>query len=70
MKRWTIEEINILSQTAPNWKLCKELLEDRTEKAMIKKYYELKKEPKKAEVIKETPKKESFIKRLFKKLFV
>lgn len=69
MKRWTLEEINILSQTAPNWKLCKELLEDRTEKAIIKKYYELK-NIKKAEVIKETPKKESFIKRLFKKLFV
>lgn len=69
MKRWTLEEINILSQTAPNWELCKKLLKDRTEKAMIKKYYELR-NIKKTEVIKETPKKESFIKRLFKKLFV
>jgi hypothetical protein len=69
MKRWTLEEINILSKTAPNWELCKELLKDRTEKAMIKKYYELR-NIKKTEVIKETPKKESFIKRLFKKLFV
>lgn len=68
MKRWTLEEISILSQTAPNWDLCKKLLKDRTEKAMIKKYYELR-NIKKTEVIKETPK-ESFIKRLFKKLFV
>lgn len=69
MKRWTIEEINILSQTAPNWELCEQTLEGRTKKAIIKKYYELK-NIKKTEVIKETPKKESFIKRLFKKLFV
>ena len=68
MRRWTIEEIDILSQTAPNWELCKKLLQDRTEKAIIKKYYKIR-NIKKTEVIKETPK-ESFIKKLFKKLFV
>ena len=68
MRRWTSEEISILSKTAPNWELCKKLLQDRTEKAMIKKYYKIR-NIKKTEVIKETPK-ESFIKKLFKKLFV